>query len=225
MKRWIKRWNMLNQRDRYRILILGLATVIAAYSFLIYPKSEKALMHSDNMIKRRLDRISKRAQIDKKVDSSNPTGLSRKLIKLEKELELAEARLANNMARFAPIDSAKAQQRLRLEISTLAQRSGLRVKKSNRLGLKKASIQTARRNPEETPIPAVKNPYGRPLLEVRGESSYWSLLKFLESLKNLTYHVSVVRLHAVVNQPASSKPDRWAVQPSNQLSIHLVLTL
>lgn len=224
MNRLKKRWIMLNPKDRNRLMIIGLAVVIAAYTFAVYPRTSKALLHSENMIKRRLDRIQKRTQITKETDA-NVLGLEKKLGDLKKDLEVVRVRLNENMQGFAPTDSATVQQRLRLEISTLARRSGLQVVQAAVVDSKDTPGAGAVNRPGR-PSLGMRNAYGRPLYELNAETTYWSLVRFLDELKRLTYHVTVVNLDvSVLGGGAAPTGKELPPLPSGQIKVNMVLTL
>lgn len=234
----LKRWKQLSHNDRLRVLAIFTATIVAAYSLLLYPLSSKALEDSENMIKRRMDRIEKRTKITAEADS-NPRLLSNKLVKLKKEIELADADLRNHMAGFAPVGSADAMQKLRLEISTLARQSGLRVSHAGEYSTNLAK-SLARQNNRVTTI-GVDEYYRRSLYELRGKAGYWDLLQFLEGLTQLSSNVSVVQLQMNAIQQRPSKQSSSASRndknrsevvkakvndvPPGYLTIDLVLAL
>ncbi|QPJ62480.1 MAG: hypothetical protein G3M70_11605 [Candidatus Nitronauta litoralis] len=224
MKELKKRWSMLASKDRYRLMVIGLAVIISVYTFVIYPRTSKSLLDSENMIKRRLDRIEKRTQIKKQADG-DLFGLTRQLSLVEKDLEVLRARLAQNMEGFAPLDSSSVQQRLRLEISTLARRSGLHVRQAARVG-SQVSGQNVSGKTSRPPDISNRNTYGRPLYEINAETNYWSLVRFLEDLKQLTYHVSVVNIEAKAMEGAgNSGGNELPPLPSGRLNVRMVLTL
>lgn len=225
MNRWIKSWKGLRQADRYRILVIWAAAVTAAYAFYIYPISHGKYEESENMINRRLNRISAKTEIKVIGDVQKVESLRRKKTELEDSLEFEQNRLKDNMSGLVPINSPGQLQQLRLDISNLARQSGFRV---NKAGASKNfnEVSTKGRSIQKNKPKVGNNPYGRPLFHIMAEASYWDLVTFLEEVQNLRYMVSVVRLKAeVMDKPSNNPIEKAPIRPPGQLSIELVLTL
>lgn len=225
MNRWIKNWKGLRQADRYRILVIWAAAVTAAYAFYIYPISHGKYEESENMINRRLNRISAKTEIKVVGDVQKVESLRREKTELEDSLEFEQNRLKDNMSGLVPINSPGQLQQLRLDISNLARQSGFRV---NKAGASKNfnAVSTKGRTIQKNKPKVGNNPYGRPLFHIMAEASYWDLVTFLEEVQNLRYMVSVVRLKAeVMDKPSNNPTEEAPIRPPGQLSIELVLTL
>jgi hypothetical protein len=225
MNRWIKNWKGLKQADRYRILVIWAAAVTAAYAFYIYPISHGKFQESENMVNRRLNRISAKTEIKVIGDVQKVDSLRRKKAELEENLDFAQNRLEDNMSGLVPINSPGQLQQLRLDISNLARQSGFRVNKAGASG-NFNTVSTKGRSIRKNKPKLGNNPYGRPLFHIQAEASYWDLVTFLEEVQNLRYMVSVVRLQAeVMDKPSNNPAEADIVRPPGQLSIELVLTL
>lgn len=225
MNRWIKNWKGLKQADRYRILVIWAAAVTAAYAFYIYPISHGKFQETENMVNRRLNRISTKTEIKAIGNVQEVESLRRKKNEMVESLEFEQNRLKDNMSGLVPIDSPGQLQQLRLDISNLARQSGFRVNKAG-ASRKFSTVSAKGRIIKKTKPKLGNNPYGRPLFHIQAEASYWDLVAFLEEVQNLRYMVSVVRLQAEVMDKPTDKPTPGVpIRPPGQLAIELVLTL
>ncbi len=182
----IGRWKRMTQKERGRSLIILCLLSICLYGSVFYPYRHKKLGEAESLLHRRQDRIDKRADLGKvKGSGLSPEVLEKKIAKSEELLAAEKASLNELDSGFVPIDSNEERQLLMLEISRLAQRSGVDLLLVARKGY----------NPESEMTPAVLDPQiGRPLLEVTANCDYAQMISFISGLKDLSYYVSVMRL-------------------------------
>lgn len=193
MKKW---WAKFSRGDRLRILLVSLASLLAVYMLLIYPGTQKALQHAENMVNRQQDRIQKRTKSASQVQAEmqvNPRVLARQLEKIDQELEQLTAELDELKAGFIPLEAGNEQRRLLLlELSTLARKTGVELL-AVASGTGGAGGGVAK-GAEALSATAVDRRLGRPVIKVSGRSGFWQLLDFLDGMENLSYQVAVVRL-------------------------------
>ncbi len=207
-----------------RILAAALALLVGGYQFLLYPAAQKELQNSENMVKRRLNRIAGRTRTTLQTDA-NPRALAHRNEKLDKELEKITPILDKLNAGFAPVEAGAEQQRLLLEISTLARQTGVELTSIGRGEAPKPGLSSSR--PEHAGS-VVDRRLGRPLLNISAHSDYWQLLEFLDGMKGLPYNVSVVRLairtrQAWVAEGGKGKQDKTI--PPGALTLSLILAI
>jgi len=195
------------------------ALLMGGYGLLIYPATQKSLQYAENLVHRRLDRIEKRTRLEGEVTAS-PRALERQVEELDQELERLRTDLAKLGEAFAPVESGVKQQRLLLEISTLARQSGVEMLS---LGRGNGIVADTSRGG-----PPVDRRLGRPLLTLSAHADYWQLLDFLDGLKALSYNVSVMRLGVRSRQldaTGPQKPGQEAALPPGALDLSLVLAI
>ena len=214
----MQRWTALPQKDQLRWLAVSVLTVLGLYSLLIYPSLNKDVTHAENMVNRKLDRLEKRAKLPEETKLSS-NSLSAELKKLNTKEKQLSSDMASLNERFSSPDDDSAHQSLLLEISTLAQNTGLSI-------LQQGS--TATNKNVNTPVKLVDRTTGRPLLQVKAQGSYWQLVDFIQGLQQLN-HVSTVLgldlMAAVAQEQAKEVNDAAAALPPGQLKIALTLTL
>ncbi len=182
----IGRWKRMTQKERGRSLIILCLLAICLYGSVFYPYRHKKMGEAEALLHRRQDRIDKRADLGKvKGSGLNPEVLEKKIAKTEELLAAEKASLNELDSGFVPIDSNEERQLLMLEISRLAQRTGVDLLLVARKGY----------NPESELTSAVLDPQiGRPLLEVTANCDYGQMISFISGLKDLSYYVSVMRM-------------------------------
>jgi hypothetical protein len=215
------RWQKLRAGDRMKLLVVLMALTLGAYGGLIYPVTQKGLADSEKMIKRRLNRIKTRTQIDVQTQD-NPRALAKTLAEVDKDLAEIESQWAKVMQGFLSLEDSEAQHSLLLEISTLAQTSGVQVVRSGDL-VSGSHLGAGGQGP------LVDKRLGRPLLQMTARSNYWQLLSFLDGLSDLSYRVSVVHLVLTARydeNPKDEKAKQLAhnIQPG-ALDILLILSI
>jgi hypothetical protein len=182
----LDKWHKLSPGERLRYQITALFLMFAIYGLILYPISHGRLVESKKMLSRRLDRIKKRGGGDEKAEAGpNPRMLAGKLAKVEAQLKGNATVYGALDVGFAPLESGAERQQLMLEISRLAERSGLQLQSVSRKGAG---------GPKEMTITAEDPVLGRPLLIVTGQARFEQLLNFLDGLKRLPYQVSVMNL-------------------------------
>ena len=212
-------WKKLSQGDRIRVLVVGLAMLGGAYQFVIYPATHEGLQESERMVKRRLDRIAKRTKPAMQTEA-NPRVLASRVKRLDKQLEEVTVALDELKAGFAPVEPGTEQQRLLLEISTLARRSGVELVSIGRQDTPTTGVPVGGSH-----VPTVDRRLGRPLLKLSARSGYWELLDFLDGLEGLSYQVSVMRLAIRSHQWSGEERDREGSKTAPPGALNLTLTL
>jgi hypothetical protein len=213
----IEKWRNMPAGERLRFQLLVAFCLVGVYGLAIYPTSKDKYDRSVML----LNRIKNRAEIQTTVDEMDSGGLSARALenrieKVGEQLKEVSETLAKLESGFAPVDSADKQQKLMLEISTLAERYGIKL----------LSISRKRSSPKgqmTTKIP-VDPVSGRPFLDVKARAEYGRLLNFLNELKDLSFHVSVMNLKLHDQDPSGDHRTEADV-PSNELYVYLVLSI
>lgn len=180
------RWHKLSPNERFRYQIATAFLLVAVYGLILYPISHRRFEESKKMLNRRADRIKKRAGGDEKGDSGpNPQTVASQIEKADAQLKAIAAAFDELNTRFAPLESGRERRQLMLEISRLAERSGVQLLSVARKGASSGKEMTA------APLDPV---LGRPLLVVTADARFGQLLTFLDGLRQLPFHVSVMNL-------------------------------
>jgi hypothetical protein len=211
----IKKWRKMSRPDRARTQILLVCALLALYAPL-YLNSSEQLFESEKNLNRRKNRIETRTNIDG-IDSGgfNLRGLERKIEKANAQLQTVSADFEALHTHFAPLNSADAQQQLMLEISTLAEESGVQLLSVFKKGDAAQGEATI----------AVDHVLGRPLINVTAIAPFEYLLYFLNELETLSYHVSVVNLKLYTSNPNENPSATQATTSTSGLHIQLQLSL
>jgi hypothetical protein len=181
----LERWRKLSPGEKLKVQIVLACLLVGLYSFYIYQVSVKSFAESEMMLNRRLRQTQTRAKIENLDSGPNPQMIRRKIEEVEKEIEEVAASFDELDTGFAPVDSSDVRQQLMLEISTLAERTGVELLSVARKGV----------SPRGDASLAIVDPkLGRPLLEVTANTQFSELLDFLEGLKDLSFYSSVMKL-------------------------------
>jgi len=166
--------------------LVGLFLIAGLYGLLIYPSTHTRYFEAKKLLHRKQDRIIKRTTMGEiKNSGGNPKVIQKKIDQIDKEIAETVGSFNELDTGFAPIDSTEVQQQLLLEISKLAERTGIELISVAKKGYtRKGELSIAPIDPE----------LGRPLLTLIANSSYFPLLDFLHGLKDLTFYVSVMNL-------------------------------
>jgi len=212
----MKTWKNLSASERTRIQILIVFMIIGMYGLVFYPISNKRFNESKKMLNRRKDRIEKRTSMnDFGGNGLNPKTISKKIEKVDRQLQ----ELANSFDEldtgFAAVDSSDMRQQLMLEISTLAQRIGVEL----------LSVARKGSSPKEEMTRASVDPVlGRPLLVIRANAFFWQLIDFMHGLKDLSFYVSVMNLKLYSNPPETAGRNESLI-PAGTLYVSLEVSM
>ena len=195
---WQKKWRRKSEREKNQITIVVVMMVVAAYALGVfqftYSKNNEVL----KLYNRQKDRLEKKkAKAPPK--PPNVGGLAKKLKSLESQIETGLSTREQLEGNFVSLSEAAEIRKLRFSISTLASDVGIEIHRMVDAGL----VRTANDNdaPTAKDMESVtSNPYGRPLLKIRAQSSYSGLLEFFENLSSLKYKVVVVRYGVFVRE-------------------------
>lgn len=192
----VQRWKALSSADRLKVQLAIGFIILGMYGALLYPLTHGNLFESSKAIHRILDRTEKRTKIDSKSLKANPQGVKRKLEEIDRKLAEVSQSFNELDTGFAPVESAEVRQQLLLEITTLADRTGVGLLAVARKGL----------STEDGMVAAPLDPtVGRPLLVLTANSQFRQLLEFLRGLKDLSFYVSVMNLKLYSRQLEEQK--------------------
>ena len=182
----LNKWRELSPKERMQYKLVGLFLIAGLYGLLIYPSTHTRYFEAKKLLHRKMDRISKRASMGEiKNSGGNPKVIQKKIDEIDSEITTTTSSFDELDTGFAPIDSTEVQQQLLLEVSKLAERTGIELISVAKKGYtRKGELSIAPIDPE----------LGRPLLTVIANSRYFSLLDFLHGLKDLSFYVSVMNL-------------------------------
>ncbi|WP_309386447.1 hypothetical protein [Cerasicoccus frondis] len=210
------KWKKMSRGDRLRTQLLIGFGLLALYA-PVYLKTSKQLFESEKMLSRREDRIEKRTGLEG-IESTGPTirTIEKRIAEADAKLQAVNQQYAEVSAGFASLESTEEQHKLMLEVSTLAERTGVRVISVAREG-------SVIRGGDGGQIP-VDRELGRPVIEVTARAQFYSLLNFLNQLDALTYHVAVVNLKLYSRNP-NKQSKSTAAETEGALFIQLELAL
>ena len=192
----IKRWKQLPPADRLKVqLVIGFI-LLGAYGAGLYPFTHRGLFESSKSIHRIKDRLEKRAKVDTKSMNANPQVVQRKIDEVDRRLAEVNQSFNELDTGFAPVESAEVRQQLLLEITTLADRTGVTLLAVSRKGLSTEDGMVA------APLDAT---VGRPLLVLTANSQFRQLVEFLKGLKDLSFYVSVMNMKLYSRQLEEQK--------------------
>lgn len=212
----IGRWREMSPEQRFQAQIVFAFLLVGMYGLVFYPISHGRFEESKKMLHRRQDRIEKRAGFDeKKIGSFNPRAISAKIEKVDEQLKELSVAFDELDTGFAPLESSDVRQQLMLEISTLAERTGVE--------LVSVSRKEISRGKEKAVVP-VDPVLGRPLLVVTANARFGQLLDFLHGLKNLSFHVSVMNLK-ICSQHLKGERGAEAHLPEGAIFVSLEMSM
>ncbi len=214
----MSRWKRVTKGDRLRLLLVAMALLAGAYGGLIYPVTQKGLSDAEQLVHRRMDRMKKRTKVTAQTQES-PQTYAKKLTEAESALSLLQTQWDGARVGFVALEDRDAQQRLLLDISTLAEGSGIQV-------LKSGALFSATPENANGQGPRVDIRLGRPLLQISARSNYWQLLAFLDGLPDLNHQVSVVQLAMTVRSEEKAKEEKGSDgSPISADSLDLIMIL
>nr|WP_319393865.1 hypothetical protein [uncultured Desulfobacter sp.] len=210
----IERWRKMSPGERLRAQIVFAFLMLGVYGLVFYPISRKKLDHAEQMLHRRQDRIDKRANIDNLSSKGlNPKVIQKKIDEARKKFKALSQDFDELDTGFAPVDSADVKRQLMLEISTLADRTGV-----NLVSVVQKGVSLTDEGTSVYLDPQVK----RPLLDISAQAKFWDLIDFLNGLKELSFYVSVMNLKLYADPPRGNNDDRL---PGGALYIYLQMSM
>lgn len=181
----IAKWQTMSKKDRLLYKLLFVFLVFTVYSLVIYPRTKARYDKADQFLSRKQDRIEKRTTLPDIPDIPNIKTLEKKIKKIDEEMKNYIINSEDLDTGFAPLDSDQMRQQLLLEISNLAERSGI-------------SLSSISRKQIFTNIddPGIDPEIGRPILLLKGRGGFWNLISFLRGLEDLSFYSAVVNFKA-----------------------------
>lgn len=182
----LERWRNLAPGERFRLQMFVIFLLVGFYMLLVYPISRNKMLESEKMLHRRKDRIEKRATTgDLTKIGPSPQIIGKKIEEVDKALAEVAASFDELDTGFANVDSGDVRQELLLEISKLAERSGVELVS---VGSKGASAKG------DMPAVVIDPQLGRPMLKITANAPFASLMRFLQGLRELSFYASVMNL-------------------------------
>ena len=214
----ISKWRKMPRAERLKYQgVIGF-TLLAVYSLVFYPQTHTRFFEAKKMLSRKENRVETRAGADDltKISAANPKVIEKKIEEVEARIQ--EVRSTSNEldTGFAPVDSSDMRQQLTLEISKLAERTGVEIVSASRKGF---SLKG------EEPVATIDPLLGRPLLVVTANASFDRLLNFLGGLKELSFHVSVMNLKVYSGDIIENGVRKYKNVPAGGLYVSLEVSI
>ncbi|GAA6168673.1 hypothetical protein [Sessilibacter corallicola] len=210
-------WLKLSKTQQNQLLILITAVMLAGYG-LWYSDVYKDIADTENRINRRLDRIENRAETV--VQPKSTVGLEKQIEEISGKFEQDKQSLRRLLQRFTPIENSQEQQKLRRELSDLANSLGMRVIKLEGSLKRSDDINNAPEVDQESDVDRV---YGRPLLIFEAWGSYFAVQTLLDELNTLSYTVAPIRFQVIADEPNMNA--RQALEVQQLLRVEMVLAI
>jgi hypothetical protein len=214
----ISKWRKMQRAERLKYQgVIGF-TLLAVYSLVFYPQTHTRFFEAKKMLSRKLNRIETRAGTDDlaKISGANPKVIEKKIEEVEARIQEIKSTSNELDAGFAPDDSSDMRQQLTLEISKLAERTGVEIVSVSRKGF---SLKG------EAPVAAIDPLLGRPLLVVTANASFDRLLNFLGGLKELSFYVSVMNLKVYSSDILENGVRKFKQVPAGGLYVSLEVSI
>ncbi|WDP92773.1 MAG: hypothetical protein HUN04_24850 [Desulfobacter sp.] len=193
----VKKWKAMSRSERLQWQGLAGGCIIILYTFVFYPISSGRLAEKQKMLNRCKNRVETQTRIDNlKGSSSSPKSLESRIARIEKQIQATRQGFDELDTGFAPMASAEVRQQLLLEVSTLAERTGVT--------LLSVAVKGIRYQDGKTMTP-VDPELGRPLLLIQAAAPFWYLKDFFQGLKDLSFYVSVMNLNLYATPPKDGK--------------------
>lgn len=214
----MKYWNSLGKKKQNQLLISFTFLVIGGYLLAWHWQNYTALEHAKNMV----NRAENRLQLKKDAIPEAPPSagqLAKKFSDFKAKKQELEFEFKQVSSIFMPLDDIQAYQNLRLSISDLAERYGVRVDSVNEVN---QGALLSGSNGQQIKL-AISEKWGRPLIQYQMSLRYIDLLNFMDGLESLEYQVSVVGLEI----EAELADEGVVVDASNEqyLSLQMVMAL
>ena len=121
----IGKWKSMSKKDRLLYKLFFIFLVFVVYSLAVYPRTKNRYDKADQFLSRKQDRIEKRAALPDIPDMPSIKSLQKKIKKIDEQMKDYTIASEDLETGFAPLDSDQMRQQLLLEISNLAERSGI----------------------------------------------------------------------------------------------------
>lgn len=174
-----QKYKRLPAKDKTQIIILVACVVISAYGFfaaLLWQdmfEAEKLANRKANRIETRIGSITE-PKFDTNISDKN-------LAKLQAELDSSNTAITAITEKFIPLNDADRLQRLKLDISELADDIGLKISSFEVLGVELKSHEE-----ELTEFTDTRSQYyKRPYFAIEAQSRFYPLLDFIQALNQL----------------------------------------
>jgi len=214
----ISKWRKLPRQERLKYQGLLGFSLLALYSLLVYPQTHNRFFEAKKMLSRKTDRIEKRTATDdlSRIGKANPKAIEKRISEID--AEIAAVRAADNEldSGFAPVDSSEMRQQLMLEISKLAERSGIELISAARKSYSVAG---------EEPVPVIDPEIGRPMLVLTANAYFDRLITFLRELEELSFHVAVVNLKVYSGDIVENNIRKYKNVPAGALYVFLEVSI
>lgn len=225
---WQKKWRRKSEKEKNQIVVVAVMVVAATYAFGVFQFSYTK--HNDvvKLFNRQKDRLTKKkAKAPPK--PPNTGALAKKFKALEGQIKTAHETKGKLGGNFVPIEEDELL-KLRLAINSIAEQSDLTILSLYDAGLTRTRAADKDDAPKVGQIEnVVNNPYGRPLLQLRAQASYSSLIQFFQGLPSLSYKVVVLRYGIFVRESKGNISSDEMLQVSkaqNQpLEVNILLAL
>lgn len=205
----------LTERDKDLYTVIICLLIICPYVFLFYSQSRADLQHAENMINRKLNRIEARTT------APEPPAISQRdleadLARVKERRDFLLRRVAAGDAKFASLETVDDLKRLRLEITHLAEWSGVSL-------LKFGDLKDNEVVDSATYLKAVvDNEYKRPILSLVAVSDFGRLSEFMAGLSKLSKNVAIVRF-SIAAPEFDTDPESVVATPELTASLELAL--
>ncbi|MEM7213868.1 MAG: hypothetical protein AAF479_18680 [Pseudomonadota bacterium] len=176
----------LSERDKDLYTIIACLLIICPYVLLFYAQSRADLLHAENMINRKLNRIEQRTTAPKPPTVSRRE-LERQLAEAKQSRDALMTRVSAGDQKFASLETVDDLKRLRLEITHLAEWSGVSLEKFGDLKDTETSDSASYLRS------VTENQYQRPVLSLIAVSDFGRLSEFIAGLSKLSNNVAIVR--------------------------------
>ena len=184
-------WQSLARKQQNQLLILLMAVALGLYG-LYFIGLNKEIKKAESMISRTKHRMELRFK-NIEAPRQNPQVLKKNLDQLTTTLLAQEEKLVALEATLIPLDSMAHVQKMRLEVSRLAERSGMVIRKMEGKNSRRSKNKMDTLS-EEYMRSQTNNRYHRPLVKVTAVVDFRGLLTFLDGLRQFDYNVSPVNL-------------------------------
>ena len=224
---WQKKWRRKSEKEKNQIVMVLVMVVVAAYALLVFQFTYEDNKKTINAYNRQKDRLEKRKA--KAPPKPPDTGsLAKQLKSLKGQIKTAQVTKGKLSGSFVSLNEPQEMQKLRFALSNIANESGVRIMRMVDAGLVRTSNSDDAPSAHEMES-VTNNPYGRPLIQVRAQASYSSLLQFFQSLPSLQYKVVVVRYGVFVRESKNSISSAEMLQVSKAqaqpLEVSILLAL
>ncbi len=186
----------LTRRESMLLILVFLSAIVIGYPLFRYKALKVALQ---NVESRTEEANAKLKNVEWPKEPNQTTEeINAELVKAEEMLQEARETLNAKEAHFVSQEDVLDVQELRVKISALARKNGIRITKNIPLREKvEGSEKASEKGPQKAKgrlLQQLKagDPYSRPLQELQITATYSRLRQFLKGLNGLSHAVSVV---------------------------------